>query len=76
MNDRFSDFREEMNDRFSDFRDEIASMLTQLKSDFFERIDPILKEVPASREERTIVTEKVSDHEEKLSKLEKVVNTN
>jgi len=43
--------------------EQLDSKLTQLKSEYFERIDPVLKEVTASREERTII-------ENRLEKLE------
>ena len=39
--------------------------LTNLKSEFFERIDPILKEVVTSREERPLVISRI----EKIEKI-------
>ena len=39
--------------------------LTNLKSDFFEKIDPILKEVTTAREERPLI-------ENRLERLEKI----
>ena len=38
--------------------------LTEVKSEFFEKIDPILKEVVASREERVLIEERVEKLEE------------
>lgn len=40
------------------------------RSDFFEKIDPILKEVVASREERVIQDKNISDHEDRIQKIE------
>lgn len=40
------------------------------KSDFFEKIDPILKEVVASREERIIQDKNISNHEDRIQKIE------
>ncbi len=42
---RLNNFKQEIIDNFRNFRDE-----------FFTKIDPILKEVIASREERSIIT--------------------
>lgn len=35
--------------------DKLDNKLTKLKSDFFERVDPILKEVTTAREERPLI---------------------
>ena len=48
-----------------DILGEIENKLTQLKSDFFEKIDPILKEVTTAREERPLI-------ENRLEKLEEI----
>jgi len=46
--------------------------LIEFKSDIFDKIDSVLKELVAMREELTIVTHRVSDHEDRLEKLEKI----
>lgn len=50
--------------------DKINELLINLRSDFFDRIDPILKEVQDNRQERIIVTAKLTDHEERIEHLE------
>ena len=45
--------------------EKLDEKLTELKSEFFERIDPILKEVVTAREERPLI-------ENRLEKLEKI----
>lgn len=43
------------------------------KSELFTKIDPILKEVVASREERVITASQLSNHDDRITKLEQVV---
>lgn len=50
---------------------QIDQLLIKHRSDFYDKIDPILKEVQASREERAIVSEKVANHEDRIENLEK-----
>jgi beta-lactamase superfamily II metal-dependent hydrolase len=45
--------------------------IVEVKNDFYNKIDPILKEVTASQEERTILSHRVSDHEDRIEKVEK-----
>lgn len=45
--------------------EKLEEKLTKLKSEFFERIDPILKEVVTAREERPLI-------ENRLEKLEEI----
>lgn len=45
-------------------KSDLKEALTELKSDLFDKIDPILKEVTASREERVIVAHRLSKLEE------------
>lgn len=40
--------------------------LTEFKSDFFEKIDPILKEVTTAREERPLIIRRIKRVEKKL----------
>ncbi len=44
--------------------------LSQLKSDIFDKLDAFVKEIRDSREERTIIAHKISDHEDRITKLE------
>lgn len=44
--------------------DEISNTITQFKSELFERIDPILKEVKTNREERSIIENRLEALEE------------
>ena len=46
--------------------------LQQFKSDFFDKIDPVLKEIVDSREERTILAHRQSDHTDRIEVLEKI----
>jgi hypothetical protein len=45
--------------------------IVEVKSDFYNKIDPILKEVVANQEERTLLSHKVSDHEDRIENIEK-----
>ena len=47
-----------------DLLEEIASRLMRLKSDIFDRIDPVLKEVVTSREERPLIENRIEKLEE------------
>ncbi len=47
---------------------------TKIKSDFFDKIDPILQEVKASREERKIIARRLSDHNDDLEKIKTQLN--
>lgn len=44
--------------------EEIDEKLTKLKSDFFERVDPVLKEVTTAREERPLIENRIEALEE------------
>jgi len=44
--------------------DQIDNKLTKLRSDFFERVDPILKEVVTAREERPLIENRLEALEE------------
>lgn len=58
-------------DDLLDMRDELTSTITQFKSDFFEMIDPILKEIVANRDERTIMAHNITELRERVEKIEK-----
>jgi hypothetical protein len=51
-------------------KDDLDVKLQSLKSDLMNKLDSILKEILASREEQTILAHKVSDHEERITTLE------
>jgi len=44
----------------------------QLKNDLMNKLDSILKEILASREEETILSHRVSNHEDRVTALETV----
>ena len=46
--------------------------LIEFKSDIFDKIDSVLKELVTMREELTVVTHRVSNHEDRLESLEKI----
>ena len=54
--------------RFENQKDEILeeidTRLIKLKSDFYEKIDPILKEVTTAREERVLIENRIEGLEE------------
>lgn len=56
--------KEEVKDQFTQFNDTMDLKLQNLKSDIFDRIDPILKEVGTSREERPLLENRVEALEE------------
>ena len=46
------------------------------RSDLFDKLDVILKEVLASREEQTLIAHRISDHEDRIEVLEAPKLTN
>jgi|SRR3989344_5836886 len=46
--------------------------ITEFKDEFYTKIDPILKEVVASREERIMCAEQHRRNQDRIEKLEKV----
>ncbi|OGM76548.1 hypothetical protein A2210_02740 [Candidatus Woesebacteria bacterium RIFOXYA1_FULL_40_18] len=45
--------------------------IVEVKDDFYNKIDPILKEVVASREERTILSQHSKEQADRIEKVEK-----
>lgn len=45
--------------------------LVEVKDDFYNKIDPILKEVVASREERVILSQHSKDQTDRIDNIEK-----
>lgn len=69
--------RAEIATSVSETKEELKEYVSQATDKILTRIDPVLKEVLASREERTIVAHQVSElrdqadnHEERIEKLE------
>ena len=46
--------------------------ITEAKSDFLEKIEPILAEVKTKREERPLVANRLSNHSDRIETLEKI----
>jgi len=46
--------------------------ITEIKSDFLNKIDPILQEVVKSRDERTLQSDHLSNHGDRIEALEKI----
>lgn len=44
--------------------------LQKLRSDLMDKLDSILKEILASREEQTVMAHQISDHDDRITKLE------
>ena len=51
--------------------EKFEAKIVEVKSDFYNKIDPILKEVVTNQEERTILSHKASDHEDRIENIEK-----
>ena len=47
-----------------------------LKSDLIDKMDDILSEVKASREEETVMSGQISGHEDRITSLETSIKTN
>lgn len=58
--------------KMAELEEKFEKHITKLKSEFLNEIDPVLKEVTTAREERPIIAQKQSDHEDRLSTLEKI----
>ena len=51
--------------------EKFEAKIVEVKSDFYNKIDPILKEIVKNQEERTILSHKASDHEDRIENIEK-----
>lgn len=56
--------------RMDEQEEKIEEHLKQYRNGILNKLDKILKEILASREEQTLLSHKVSDHEERITKLE------
>jgi predicted nuclease with TOPRIM domain len=52
-------------------KEKYEKKLEEFKSEFFDRVDPILKEVVANREERTIMAHYITEFRDRVEKIEK-----
>ena len=57
-------------------RSHLKKVLTNLRSDIFDKLDQVLKEILASRTEEKVLSARVSDHEDRISTLEKTAKLN
>jgi len=62
----------DLNRALENQEDKFEVKITEFKDEFYTRIDPILKEVVASREDRTIGAEQHRRNEDRIEKLEKI----
>lgn len=60
-----------LEDVVGDNEQKFEAKIVEVKSDFYNKIDPILREVLANQEERTILSHKVTDHQERIENIEK-----
>ena len=56
--------------KLSESEDRMKNFITENNSAMYSRIDPLLKEIVDSREDRAITTDKLEDHERRIQKLE------
>lgn len=56
--------------RMDEQEEKIEEHLKQYRSGILDKLDKILKEILKSREEQAVFSRKVSDHEERITKLE------
>ncbi len=55
-----------LDEKLDEQEEKFESKLTEFKSDFFEKIDPILQEVKTAREERPLIVNRIEKIEKKL----------
>ena len=72
LNQKLDEQELRFENKLTDIELKFEDKLTEFKSEFFEKIDPILKEVTAGREERTLQASQISDHEDRIEKLENI----
>ena len=58
--------KDDLSNAFNAFREEIGSKLNSI----IETLSDVMKELQDNRDERTIITHKVSDHEDRIQNLE------
>jgi|GEM_PF-2154205 len=60
-----------VDEKFDVQEEKFERKLFEFKNQFFEKIDPILEEVMASREERSIIAHHISELRDRIEKIEK-----
>jgi hypothetical protein len=55
----------------NDQEHKFETKIVEVKNDFYNKIDPILKEVTSNREELPIISHRLSNHEDRIEKVEK-----
>jgi len=55
-----------LDEKLDEQEEKFESKLTEFKSEFFEKIDPILQEVKTAREERPLIVNRIEKIEKKL----------
>lgn len=63
-----------LNRRENKIIEKVELLLTKFRSDFYDKIDPILKEVIASREERLTTSEQISRNERGIERNSKRIS--
>lgn len=66
----FLAFKWEVDKKIESVKEELGAMMTKFKNEILSHIDPVMKELATSREERTILGHRVDDHEKRISHLE------
>ena len=61
---------EVIDSKFEKFDEKVDDKFTQLKSDFYDKIDPVLNETLANREERIINDNNIADLRSRVAVLE------
>lgn len=56
--------------RMDEHEEKIEEHLKQYRSGILDKLDKILQEILKSREEQTVLSHNVSDHEDRISSLE------
>ncbi len=59
--------------KFDEKFDKLRNEFQNWKSEFYAKIDPILKEVQVSLEEREVMNQQISDNTDRIEKLEEKV---
>lgn len=57
-------------------KEDFKEGMQSLKSDLINKMDDILSGVNASREEETVMSGQISDHEDRITSLEASIKTN
>jgi hypothetical protein len=63
---------EKLTSKLDEQEQKFEAKLTEFRDDFYTKIDPILKEVVASREDRLMGSEQHHRNEDRIEKLEKI----